>query len=247
MGNTRRTRPSRSKIAAGKGDYKSVLATLEAIAAPVVLVDAGQRIVLVNRHVVHRFGYANAELVGQPLTRLFRTERYEGSAQDLAGIMRLDATTTRIATDAYCADGTCKAVVIEVGRFNLDDAPHILCLFREATTVPDAAHAGSVEQRLGEAQRIAKIGSWSLDIATDEHWWSDELYRMLQLDRGSEPRPFERFMAIVASDRPPAHERRCKALTGRASGAIELRLTLPDGTPKTFQSRGAATLDSPAA
>src|SRR6185295_12966616 len=131
MGNTRRTRPSRSKVVAPTRDYKSVLATVEAIAAPVVLVDADQRIVLVNRHVVHRFGYASAELVGQPLTRLFCRERVEGSAQDLAGIMRLDATTARIATDAYGADGTCKAVVIEVGRFELDDAPHTLCLFRE--------------------------------------------------------------------------------------------------------------------
>ena len=244
MGNTRRTRRSRAKVVAGTGDQKGVLAALEAIANPVVLVDAEQRIVLVNRHVVHRFGYASAELVGQPLTRLFCKERTEGNAQDLAGIMRLDATTARIATDAYCADGTYKAVVIEVGRFDLDDAPHTLCLFREATTLPDASHAGSVEQRLGEAQRIAKIGSWSLDIATDEHWWSDEMYRMLQLERGADAVPFERFMAMVdPTDGQRMNERMQGIAQGAAPGHIELRLTLPDGTPKTFQSRGAATLD----
>ncbi|MDD5463348.1 MAG: hypothetical protein PHG00_17305 [Methylococcales bacterium] len=36
--------------------------------------------------------------------------------------------------------------------------------------------------KLQEAQRIAHIGSWQMDVATDHVVWSDELYRMLGLN-----------------------------------------------------------------
>ena len=66
------------------------------------------------------------------------------------------------------------------------------------------------EGRLNEAQRIARIGSWTWDLTNDTHWWSDELYRMLQLDRETETRPYDRFRALVKSPRsqPPGSDPR---------------------------------------
>jgi len=37
------------------------------------------------------------------------------------------------------------------------------------------------ERELATAQRIAKLGSWSWDVAADRIWWSDELYRVYGL------------------------------------------------------------------
>ena len=38
------------------------------------------------------------------------------------------------------------------------------------------------QRNMAEAQRIARIGSWEWDVDRDEHWWSDECYRILGLD-----------------------------------------------------------------
>jgi len=38
------------------------------------------------------------------------------------------------------------------------------------------------QRNMSHAQRIARIGSWEWDAARDEHWWSEECYRILGLD-----------------------------------------------------------------
>jgi diguanylate cyclase (GGDEF)-like protein/PAS domain S-box-containing protein len=43
------------------------------------------------------------------------------------------------------------------------------------------------QRRLAEAQRIARLGSFELDLITGETTWSDELYHVLGLDLGLEP------------------------------------------------------------
>ena len=38
------------------------------------------------------------------------------------------------------------------------------------------------EERLAEAQKMAHIGNWEWDIATDKVYWSDEMYRIFGLN-----------------------------------------------------------------
>ncbi|MEM7579762.1 MAG: PAS domain S-box protein, partial [Cyanobacteria bacterium P01_A01_bin.80] len=40
------------------------------------------------------------------------------------------------------------------------------------------------EASLQEAQRIAKMGSWSRDLTTNEIWWSQQFYRIINLNPG---------------------------------------------------------------
>ena len=245
MGKTRSTLRPGSKSVARTGDRKGAFATIEAIAEPIVLVDAEQLIVFVNQHVVHRFGYAAAELVGQPLSRLVRHEPGDASAQDPTEFLRRDRpVAARIETQAQCADGTYRSIVLELGWLDVNDSPLALCLLREPGVPQDAPNAGRVEQRLKDAQRIAKIGSWSWDVVTDEHWWSDEMYRMLQIEPGADARPFERFLERVhPADRQRLLERSQRIVQGTPPAPIEVRAELPDGTQKVFQSQGDATLD----
>src|SRR6266545_856091 len=49
------------------------------------------------------------------------------------------------------------------------------------------------QERLAEAERIAHLGSWSWDVATDSVSWSDELVRIYGLDQGSSPTTFEAY------------------------------------------------------
>ncbi len=43
---------------------------------------------------------------------------------------------------------------------------------------------------LREAQRVTHVGSWKLDLATDQVVWTEEIYRMLGMDPADSPPPY---------------------------------------------------------
>jgi signal transduction histidine kinase len=53
---------------------------------------------------------------------------------------------------------------------------------------------------LAEAQRIARLGSWSFDITTDAVRWSEELYRIFEFDKTDFGGNYEAFLSRVNPD-----------------------------------------------
>ncbi|HEY8521607.1 MAG TPA: PAS domain-containing protein [Gammaproteobacteria bacterium] len=96
-----------------------------------------------------------------------------------------------------------------------------------------------IASRLQEAQSIAGIGSWEVDILTSSHWWSDEMYRIF----GEDPRTFEpRRDTLLAKIHPEDRQRVIDTVDrAYASGepySIVYRILLPDGTERIVQGRG---------
>ena len=52
------------------------------------------------------------------------------------------------------------------------------------------------EKDLKESQRIAKLGSWRLDLQTNEVQWTEELYRMYGFDPSLPPPPYTEHMKL---------------------------------------------------
>ncbi len=66
-----------------------------------------------------------------------------------------------------------------------------------------------------------------------------------QLDRELEPRPYERFRALVnPHDRSRLDRTRERTFAGEKLDPVEVRITLPDGTERIIETRGEATLDA---
>lgn len=57
-----------------------------------------------------------------------------------------------------------------------------------------------VNERLKEAQQIAKVGSWELNMETGKIWWSDELYKMYGLERGDVDPTLKKFLDKIHKD-----------------------------------------------
>lgn len=100
------------------------------------------------------------------------------------------------------------------------------------------------EARLVEAQRVAHIGSWSLDIPTDRVWWSRELYRLFDTEpehfTPSVPAFLER---VMPEDREQIQRRLDRSLTTGESFEAEFRIALPCGTTRYIHSRGELEAD----
>lgn len=93
------------------------------------------------------------------------------------------------------------------------------------------------EDRLAVAQRISKAGSWERNLETDEVWWSDELYRIYDLDPDVFEPTYENFLERVRpEDRQRVKKDMAAAWESGESCATEFRVILADGTQKSMYS-----------
>lgn len=101
------------------------------------------------------------------------------------------------------------------------------------------------QAELQEAQRIARMGSWQLDVATGTVTWTEELYRMFGLDPRKPPPPFNRQAQLFGAE---SWERLNLALTRTVGEGIPYELELEsiaaDGKPLWTLVHGEAIRDA---
>ncbi len=89
------------------------------------------------------------------------------------------------------------------------------------------------EARLKEALHIAKLGSWRLDIRTNQLEWSDEIYNIVNRNKGSFDLNFDAFVALVhPDDREALMMAYSNHVENKLPYDIDHRLLLDDGTIK---------------
>ena len=98
---------------------------------------------------------------------------------------------------------------------------------------------------LADAQRVAKIGSWSLDVEKQSVHWSDELYRIFGLEKETFNLTYDTFIDLVhAEDRSQVRQTNLDTLLEGKPFDIEYRIITPGGETKTISEIGYAVKDS---
>ncbi len=93
-------------------------------------------------------------------------------------------------------------------------------------------------QALEQAQRIAHIGSWEYDIATEQLASSAELQRLFGYEFGTAPTDYASAMERVhAEDRPILDQLYAEARVSGKSFTTVLRVILPDGETRWLRTR----------
>lgn len=94
------------------------------------------------------------------------------------------------------------------------------------------------EKRLSEAQYMAHIGNWELDLVTNKLTWSDEIYRIFEIDRNKFDASYEAFLdAIHPEDRVSVNEAYTNSVKNRTPYDIDHRLLMKDGRIKYIHER----------
>jgi diguanylate cyclase (GGDEF)-like protein/PAS domain S-box-containing protein len=97
----------------------------------------------------------------------------------------------------------------------------------------------TAQAALAEAQAVAHIGSWQLDLRSDVLAWSDETYRLFGVDPSSFWLSYESFLALVhADDRAVLSAARQESIANRALYTVDYRVAFPDGNIRVLQERG---------
>lgn len=95
------------------------------------------------------------------------------------------------------------------------------------------------EQRLAEAQQIARVGSWDCDFATNNLSGSDELCRIFGIDSGEFHGTFESFMDYVhPEDRESAKHVIQSACQSMEPFFFEHRIIQPGGQVRLIEAQG---------
>jgi len=98
---------------------------------------------------------------------------------------------------------------------------------------------------LKEAQRIAHLGSWYLDVASNQVVWSEELYQMYGFDPALPPPPYTEHQKLFTTE---SWARLSTALPHTQDTGIpyelELELLRKDGSQGWMWVRGEAVLDT---
>ncbi len=100
------------------------------------------------------------------------------------------------------------------------------------------------ESNLKEAQRLNQIGSWELNLRSGELFWSDEIFRIFEIDPQLFGASYEAFLnAVHPDDRDLVNRSYSDSVRDRTTYSISHRLQMADGRIKFVQERGETIYD----
>ena len=115
---------------------------------------------------------------------------------------------------------------------------------RMAARIQHAEQIHQLQGRLTNAQQIANVGNWEWDLATDELWWSDQVYRLLALSPADFPGTYASFLERVhPEDRALVEGEIRAAIDERRPFTLDHRIVWPDGSERFVAERGEVVTD----
>lgn len=132
----------------------------------------------------------------------------------------------------------------------LDEDGEVAAIGSFAMDITERKRADAMRDRaladLNEAQRIAKVGSWSWDAAPDSAVWSDEMFRIYARDPekgGASEREFLNY--VVPEDRRRVAEAYRRILTAGGMFELDYRIVADDGSDRILHALASADPANP--
>src|SRR5579862_1109560 len=127
-----------------------------------------------------------------------------------------------------------------------DEEGNIIKWYGVVTDIEDRKRVEEALRRsehcLAEAQRLSHTGSFGWNVSTDEHFWSDETFRIFEFDPAS-ALSLPMMMARVHPQDMPAVRMAIAAATKGDGLDLECRLLMPDGRIKYLHVIGQPARD----
>ncbi|WP_372729538.1 response regulator [Nocardioides sp.] len=211
------------------------------------VLDLDGRTIYANAEIARLYGVPESEVMD--LT-VFDTLDEEGRAQfraHLADLRTGALNPHNVEVQFVRRDGSVRWVLVRESELRAEDGSltgilHRLTDYTEQRQLADTVRAN--EQRLAEAQRIARIGSWEWQLASDEITGSAQLYELYGLSADSFPVCYEQFIQIVhPDDRPTVDDAVADALAGLDEFVFVARLKGPGDTWVWTRGRGVTVRD----
>lgn len=173
---------------------------IEASLDPLVTISPQGKITDVNKATEEVTGRLRSELIGTDFSDYFTEpdRARQGYQQVFAQGFVTDYPLVLRRRDGHVTDVLYNASIYR------DQAGEVLGVFAAARDITERKQAEFIlrqsEEGLKEAQRLAHLGSWYLDIATNQVFWSEELYKMYGFDPALPPPVYTESMKLFAPE-----------------------------------------------
>ena len=216
--------------------------TIDSIPVMVSTFDPDGTRSFVNQQWQNYTGHTQQEATGKGLdTSLYYhpddAQRFDNAwriAQAKGETLSVDVRTRR-------ADGTYRWYTMRRAPLR-DERGNIVKWYSVGIDVDDQKVAENALQRseayLAEAQRLSLTGSAVWDLASDDHFWSDETYQIMGFDRSVKPSVELLMQRLHPDDRVHLQHEVDRAAQGAQTHDFELRLLMPDRQIKYLHLRG---------
>jgi PAS domain S-box-containing protein len=100
------------------------------------------------------------------------------------------------------------------------------------------------EVQLEETQRLARVGSWELDLDSGRVTWSEEVFRLWGWEPGREISFYDFLSTLHVDDRAGLLERAAQLVQPGDSVALDYRALVADGRRRWFRARARLVADA---
>ncbi len=226
-------------------------AVVEQAGTLVLVLDAQGRIVRFNRACELASGRSRGEVLGRyPWDVLLPPEQAETIRREAfaALVASPQAMSGRYTNEWLAADGT-RSLIDWFNTLLRDDDGRMTNMVSVGVDITHRQRAQAAvahsEQRLNEAQRIAQVGSWERDHVNGQLMWSDEVFRMFEIDPARCAASSDLFrQSVHPDDREAVVAAFRQSLVDRTPYQIEHRLLTADGRVKWVHERCQSEFDA---
>lgn len=191
--------------AAKSDNPQSVSATLlrsliETLPDLVWLKDPDGAYLVCNRRVQRLYGVPEAEIIGKTDFDLVSREQAEFFCRQDRLAMESETPLVYDEWVTYADDGRQELLeTIKTPMYDSDGSLiGVLGIGRDVTDRQRTeTELREFKERLTEVQRLSSSGNWEMDLVADKLWWSDEVYRIFEVDPSEFVPSFETFMSLV--------------------------------------------------
>ena len=228
-------------------ELRKINKAVEASGEIIFLTDRNGVFTLVNPEFTRVYGYVEQEVVGKKTPRILKGGGVNGEDYALFWKRLLSKEVVKGEMLNKAKDGRKIPVEVTVSPI-LEESGQIegfLAIQRDIADRKRAEEAlRSSEIGLAEAQRIAHLGSWEWDIASDSVTWSKELYDITGLSSLDPPPPFQEQRAFVPDSLERLNEAVLQAQSKGLPYELELEMMREDGARRWVAARGEPTFNA---
>ena len=224
---------------------------MDAVSSLVIVLGADGRITMANHDCCQRLGEAEAELSQRVLDEWLHPDEHRALAEQLPELpwavhSVLFETVRR--QSGYSAEHRLMDSEGDYRHYLVSAVMLYSLQGKEEGAVVSAADITAIKQqekrllaselRLNEAQQIAHVGSWELDLVSDELHWSPEVFRIFEIDPEQFGASYDAFLALLhPDDRQKVSKAYRQAVKAREDYDIVHRLLFPNGRIKWVNER----------
>jgi diguanylate cyclase (GGDEF)-like protein/PAS domain S-box-containing protein len=190
------------------------------------------------------FGYCATEIMSSPVAVL-TPDRLVAQDEGIRDRLKAGGPAEHLETTRRRKDGSYVDVLMTASPAT-DEAGSVVGLSVIAHDITERRAAqrerDASQRRMAEAQRIAHLGSFELDLLTGEMAWSDEQYRILGIDSNMSASA-ELFFSRTHSDSRPALEKAWAMAIGEGVPFdLMLRINRTDSDERCVHARAVSEI-----